>query len=219
MKQKPRCLCSQEQVSALHSHRIYSQLHVAANLWFCRIGRGCSNHSRNVFKLCTNSTLHRRTGHHIILVFKLHRLLVNFTRPLHPRSPLALHTCKPAFLRLTRFNMFNFLQTFSQMLHLGKMARCVLTCFVVATTCAGLYLSGFAWALGLTWEQNRRWNLGNIRSDWAGTLDLLRNSFPLRKKTQKQITKFVFCMVCRPEAKPPEEWLTSLQFSTIATSE
>lgn len=144
------------------------------------------------------------------------KLLVNFTRALHPRSPLALHTCKPAFLRLTRFN---FVQTFSQMLHFGKMARCVLTCFVVATTCAGLYLSGFAWALGLTWEQNRRWNLGNSRSDWAGTLDLLRNSFPLRKKTKKQITKFVFCMVCRPEAKPPEEWLTSLQFSTIATSE
>ena len=34
MKQKPRCLCNQEQVSALHSHRIYiySQLHADANL-------------------------------------------------------------------------------------------------------------------------------------------------------------------------------------------
>ena len=41
----------------------------------------------------------------------------------------------------------------------------------------------------------------------------------LRNKTQKQKTKFVFSMVRRPEAKPPEEWMTSLQFSTIATSE
>lgn len=57
------------------------------------------NFCRNVFKLCTSSMLHRRTC--FVMCHK-----VWFSVQFAVRSHLALHTCKPGFLRLTRFKVF-----------------------------------------------------------------------------------------------------------------